>query len=319
MELRVFLVGTSVCLGVLCAATSACLAAEESDVLLASGDSLRLDMTGAYAQPEAGKPENGSAASEKPATGGASGGATGAESDAELSKKLSNPVADLISIPFQLNYDKGIGPNDTDQWKLNIQPVIPVGISEDWNLIIRTILPVIWQGSPAPGVDSTYGLGDTVQSFFFSPKEKVGGWILGAGPVFNWPTLTDSALGNRNWGVGPTAVALRQEGGLTYGILANQIWSFAGPSDESPINATFLQPFISYTFPTATSVTLNTESTYDWTQHQWTVPINLIAGQIIRIGKLPVQLQLGGRYYADKPDGGPDWGLRFALTILLPK
>lgn len=238
--------------------------------------------------------------------------------NARLAKMLSNPVANLMSFPFQFNWDTGFGPNDTDRWLLNIQPVIPFTLTEDWNLITRTILPVIDMEALADGLDSSSGIGDITQSFFFSPKDPVDGWILGFGPAFNWPTSTDG-LGNRNYGVGPTFVALRQEHGFTYGLLCNHIWSFAGPDGEPEINSTFLQPFVSYTFPTATSITLNTESTYDWSGSQWTVPINLFAGQILRLGKLPVQVFAGGRWYAEAPEDGPEWGVRFGFTILLPR
>ncbi len=241
------------------------------------------------------------------------------DSEAELAKKTLNPVANLISVPFQYNADFGIGPHNASRSTLNIQPVIPVTLTPDWNLIIRTIVPVIYAASPADGVSSNWGLGDTTQSFFFSPVQPIGGWILGVGPAFLWPTGTDTSLGTGKWGAGPTAVALRQEKGWTYGILANQIWSYAGDSDRQAVNATFLQPFISYTFPTYTSIGLNTESTYDWTNHQWTVPLNLTVTQILKIAKLPVSVQLGGRYYAEGPSGGPEWGLRFVFTFLFPK
>jgi hypothetical protein len=241
------------------------------------------------------------------------------DEQAELAKKLQNPVANLISVPFQYNADFNIGPQQASRSTLNIQPVIPVPISKDWNLIIRTIVPVIYAASPADGISSEWGLGDTTQSFFLSPKEPVGGWILGAGPVVLWPTATNDLLGSGKWGAGPTAVALRQEHGWTYGILANQIWSFAGASDRRSVNATFLQPFIAYTFPTYTTISINTESTYNWAAHQWTIPINLAVAQLVKIGKMPVQFEIGGRYYADSPAGGPDWGLRFVITFLFPE
>ncbi len=255
-----------------------------------------------------------------PATDPAPAAASASGNDsADLAKKLSNPVADLISVPFQFNYDDGYGPNDAGRLTLNIQPVIPFSITEDWNLITRTIVPVIYQEKLADGLDDEFGMGDILQSFFFSPKKPVGGWILGFGPAFQWPTGTNPDLRSEQLGIGPTAVALRQDNGWTYGILANHIWAVTDSDDHETINKTFLQPFVSYTFKTATSVTLNTESSYDWTAEEWTVPLNLMVGQIIRIGKLPVQLTLGGRYYADAPSDGPEWGLRFQITFLFPK
>ncbi len=245
------------------------------------------------------------------------GGDAGA---ADLAKKLSNPVASLISVPFQFNYDEGFGPKDAGKLLLNIQPVIPVALDKDWNLIIRTIVPVIYQDSLADGIDSKFGLGDVVQSFFFSPKEPTaGGWIWGVGPVFLWPTATDDALGSGKWGAGPTGLILKQENGWTYGLLANHIWSYAGDSDRSEVNATFLQPFLSYTFPTATTIGINTESTYDWTGHQWTVPLNVFVNQIVKFGKQPVQFAIGPRYYLESPDDGPEWGVRFTMVFLFPK
>jgi len=255
-----------------------------------------------------------------PAEPGADGGAEASDSQAELAKKLNNPVASLISVPIQNNWDFGIGDADAMKYTANIQPVIPVSISEDWNVIVRTILPVIYAESPTPGGDSTWGLGDTTQSFFLSPKAPTkAGWIWGAGPVFLWPTSTDDVLGPGKVGAGPTAVLLKQEHGWTYGILANHIWSFAGQGDTPDVNSTFLQPFVSFTTKTYTSLTLNTESTYNWESSEWTVPLNLMVSQLVKLGKMPVQFQIGGRYYAERPAGGPDWGLRFAVVFLFPK
>ncbi len=243
-----------------------------------------------------------------------------AANEAELAKELQNPVANLISVPLQSNMDFRIGPKDALRYTLNVQPVIPFSLNDNWNLITRTIVPVIYAEPPAAGAEYHSGIGDIVQSFFFSPTQPVGGWIVGAGPVFLWPTATDDALGGKKWGAGPTAVVLRQANGWTYGALANHIWSY-GTDDSSrqEVNATFLQPFISYITKTYTTVGLNTESTYDWTNSQWTVPINLTVSQLLKIGKLPIQFTVGGRYYAARPPGGPDWGIRFAVTFLFPK
>ena len=238
---------------------------------------------------------------------------------AELAKKLQNPIASLISVPIQSNWDFGIGPENAMRYTANVQPVIPFSISEDWNLVIRTIVPVIYAEAPVKGVGDEAGLGDVLQSFFFSPKAPTSsGWIWGAGPVFLWPTATDRDLGAGQWGAGPTAVLLKQQKGWTYGALANHVWSYEGWGDQD-VSATFLQPFVSYTTKTVTTFGLNSESGYNWQNHQWTVPMNLSVSQLVKFGKQPVQFQVGYRYYAEKPYGGPDWGLRFAVTFLFPK
>jgi len=142
----------------------------------------------------------------------------------------------------------------------------------------------------------------------------------GVGPVWLLPTATRDTLGGKRWGAGPTGVALTQLGPWTVGGLANHIWSFAGDDDRPDVNATFVQPFLAYVTKTKTTFSLNTEATYDWEAREWSVPLNLSVAQLFRIGKLPVQIGLGGRYWLHSPDYGPEgWGLRLQLTFLLPK
>jgi len=237
----------------------------------------------------------------------------------ELAKKLANPVAALISVPFQLNYDTGYA-NDGERWTLNVQPVVPVDIAKDWNLISRTIVPVISQDHVVNN-DHQSGLGDVVQSVFFSPKAPTAtGWIWGVGPVFLLPTATEDVLGAEKWGLGPTAVALKQTAdGWTYGALVNHIWSVAGKDDRADVSATFLQPFLAKGIGQGRTLTVNSESTYDWKREQWTAPVNFMYAKVTKFGEQLVSLQGGVRLYADKPDGGPDWGLRFVVTFLYPR
>jgi len=240
---------------------------------------------------------------------------------ANLAKQLSNPVAALISVPFQFNYDGNIGPEDDgERFFLNTQPVIPVSISQDWNMISRTIVPLIYQNDLAPGLGDQFGLGDIVASLFFSPKAPTKGVIWGVGPVALLPTATDDLLGGEKWGAGPTALALMQKGPWTFGALGNHIWSFAGDEDRNEISTTFLQPFVSYTTPTAWTFGLNTESTYDWNGEEWSVPINATVSKLFKVGKQPMSLGGGVRYWADSPDGGPEgFGARIVFTLLFPK
>jgi len=246
-------------------------------------------------------------------------------SDEELAKAAQNPIAALISVPIQYNYDHAIGPQESGHKNyLYLQPVVPISINEDWNLITRTIVPVIAQQDIFAGAGSQVGFGDITESLFFSPKKPTaGGWIWGAGPVFYLPTATDDLLGADKWGLGPTGVILKQEHGWTYGALVNHIWSFAdtGNPNRAHINSTFMQPFLTYTTQSHTSYTVQTESSYNWeaNRDRWTVPIHLIVSQLAKIGQQPVQFQVGARYWATSPDSGAHgWGARATLTFLFP-
>jgi len=242
--------------------------------------------------------------------------------DADLAQSLTNPLADLMTIPIQMNYDRDIGVQD-EGWKLqtNIQPVIPVDLTRDWMLITRTILPVIYQDDVFAGAGSQFGLGDTSLSLFLSPQRPASDSVIwGAGPIFLLPTATDSKLGADKWGAGPTAVALTMRGPWTIGALGNHIWSFAGDSDGPDINNTLLQPFAAYTWPNAWTVSMQSETTYDWNSENWSVPVNLAVAKLVRWGKLPVSLQAGVGYWLESPDTGAE-GFRFRLqaNFVLPR
>ena len=240
---------------------------------------------------------------------------------ADLAKKLSNPVASLISVPIQTNYDQGFGPADGSRVLTNIQPVYPITLSADWNLISRTILPVTWQEDIAGNSGVQFGLGDVVQSLFLSPAEPgSNGVIWGVGPVALLPTATDDLLGSGKFGLGPTAVALKQFGPWTLGFLGNHIWSVAGEGSRNDVNATFMQPFLSYTTPEAWTFTVNTETTYDWGSESWSVPLNAVVSKVVTVGAQPISLFAGARYWAEAPAGGPEGlGLRIGLTFLFPR
>lgn len=252
-------------------------------------------------------------------------GATQAQADdaAELAKKTQNPIASLMSVPFQYNYDHKMGPEgEGEKASLYIQPVLPFSLNNEWNLITRTILPVVDQQDIMPdGSLDESGVGDLVVSFFFSPREPTAsGWIWGAGPVLLAPTASDELLGNEKWGAGPTAVALKQQNGFTMGALVNHIRSFTGDDDRDDVDISLLQPFFSYTTHTYTTVGINTESTYDWEAEEWSVPIHLTVSQMLKLGGQILSVSAGARYWADSPQYGPDdMGYRIAMTLLFPK
>ncbi len=202
-----------------------------------------------------------------------------AQEDSNLAQQLTNPLAALISVPIQGNYNRGIGPaEDGEQVYVNVQPVIPMSLNEDWNLISRTIVPIIYQDDIFPGAGEQFGLGNVTQSLFFSPSQPVNGIVWGVGPVFYAPTNTDDLLGPDKWGAGPTAVALWMGSGWTVGVLGNHIWSFAGDSSDADISSTFLQPFVSYT-----------------TADQWTFRSIRIHVQLGNRGMVSPDKRIGGK------------------------
>ncbi len=239
-------------------------------------------------------------------------------SNEEISKALSNPVANIINVPFQMNWDYGAGPNgDGQDYYMKIQPVIPVQLTDDWRMLSRSIFIV--ESKYNMGFDGETGLGDWTQTFFISPVKKEGDhFVWGAGPVFLIPTATENHLGQKKWGIGPSVILVEELEDWTIGILANHIWDLWGDSDRNYVSQSFLQPFVARHFPHAIAVTLTSEYTYDWHEGDQYVPINLMVSKVFRIGKLPINVSLGGRYYIDKPTGGPDWGLRLMITFVLP-
>ena len=243
-----------------------------------------------------------------------------AASAQELADKLANPVASLISVPFQSNVDYGIGPYHGSKYTLNFQPVVPIKISPTLNLITRYIIPIVDQHDISSEGEIEFGLSDATISAFFSPSKIVNGWIWGAGPAFLIPIGTDDPLSTRKWAAGPTALILRQAAGLTYGFLANQLWSFAGEANRSEVNQMFFQPFFSKSWKSGASVVINSEMTFNWEANTTTISLNPLVSGITKLGKQVVQLGVGPRIPLSYPsETRPDFGIRAVITFVFPK
>ncbi len=250
---------------------------------------------------------------------GSSGPPAGEHSAAELAKKLANPIAAMISVPFQNNFDAYMGPaEDGFRYTLNFQPVVPIPITRNWNVISRTIVPFIDQVNVADKTTQT-GTGDIEPSFILSPSRPKH-IVWGLGPIFLIPSASDRLLGTGKFGIGPQLVLLKQKRGWTYGALLNHIWSVAGDEKRPDVNVTFMQPFLSYTTRTAWTIGINTESTYDWTAEQWSVPIHFTVSKLVRIGNQPMSFGVGPRCWATSPSDGPqNCVVRFVVTALFPR
>jgi hypothetical protein len=242
-----------------------------------------------------------------------------------LAKAAQNPIASMISVPFQYNANFDVGPLEKPQHVLNIQPVYPVDLNSEWNLITRTIVPLLSQPAFTPGQDRENGLGDIQFSAFFSPKKPTAdGWIWGAGAITQFDTASNDRLGQGVWGLGPTAVALKIDGQWVYGGLINNVWSVSKDNNRANVNQMLVQPFVNYNVPGHPGLYLTSSPiiTANWEAdngNKWTIPVGGGIGQIMRWGKQPVNLQAGAYYNVERPDFAPQWTMRLQVQLLFPK
>jgi len=244
--------------------------------------------------------------------------------DSDLAKAAQNPIANMISLPFQNNVNFGIGPNNRTQNVLNIQPVIPFKLSDDWLLVTRWIMPVIYQPDILEDSGGRFGLGDLNPSFFFVPSARLTGLpkelLIGFGPAVKVPTATSRRLGAQKWGAGPSVVAVYSKGKWVLGGLINNIWSIGDGANGT--NSFLLQPFINYNLPGGWYLTTSPVITANWNaadSDRWTIPIGGGVGKIFRIGKQAMNAQVAAYYNVVRPDYGADWQLRVQLQFLFPK
>ncbi len=235
----------------------------------------------------------------------------------ELAKKLANPVSDLVSLPFQNNFDFGVGSHKGTRWTLNVQPVAPFTLNKSTNIVTRTIVPVIYQSNVTGEGSQQFGLGDTLASQFISPKEAKNGLTYGYGLAELIPTATNSQLGGKKWGLGPTAAILQQNGGKTVGMLFNHIWSVAGDSNRPDVSSTFLNPFYSVSNKNSFTLSAALEETYDWKSKRSTMPIILGFSQVAKLNGNPASYGLSAKWFPVRTPSSPRWGIRAVYTLIL--
>jgi hypothetical protein len=240
----------------------------------------------------------------------------------EIAKQAQNPVASLISVPFQNNLNFGVGPKDGDQNVLDIQPVIPIKLTDDWNLITRTIVPVIYEPFISPTIGDTTGIGDTQLALYFSPAKPTNSIIWGVGPAVSFPTASEHFLGQGKFSAGLSAVILTIQGPWLIGVLTTDVTSVAGENDRKDVHQFLLEPFINYNFPRGWYVTSSPIITADWKQpetNRWTVPVGGGGGRVFHIGKQALNCYVQAFDNVVHAHEAGNWTLRVQVQLLFPR
>jgi hypothetical protein len=244
-----------------------------------------------------------------------------AQESSNIAKQAQNPIANLISVPIENDFNPHTGINKDDSYVMELKPVIPFRLSDSWTLITRTIIPVIQVPDLAPGIAGTTGLGDVNVSLFLSPA-KAGPIIWGAGPIISFPTATQDALGTKQVSLGPTVVVLRSQGHWLFGVLVNNLTSVAGPSTRANVNQMLMQPFVNYNLRHGWYLTSSPIITANWEvnpNQRWTVPIGGGVGRIVHFGKQPVNIYAQFFRNVERPDGITRWSARLQVQFLFPQ
>lgn len=246
--------------------------------------------------------------------------APGGDADSDLAKKTQNPVSDLISLPFQNNYQGDFGKDNDGRNTLNIQPVYPVDRG-DYLILNRPILPIIYQPAPVDGTDDEFGFGDLTYTAWYSPKGEPGAPLLGYGGVLQLPTASDDLLGTDAVGLGPSIVIVKISGKWVIGGLAQNVWGIGG-SDRNDLNYFLTNPFVNYNLSQGWFLVSAPIITADWeadSDDRWVIPIGGGFGKIFRWGEQPMNFNLQGFWYAESPDIGPEYEIRLQIALLFPK
>jgi len=244
-----------------------------------------------------------------------------AQGTSEVAKQAQNPIANVISVPLENDFYPHTGIDKNDSYVLEMKPVVPFKLGNDWNLITRTIIPIVQVPDLSPTIQGTSGLGDIQTSLFFSPA-KVGKIIWGAGPVISLPTATEDILGTKKTSIGPTAVALTIQGHWLFGTLVQNLFSVAGPRERSDVNQMLMQPFVNYNLRHGWYLTSSPIITANWEvsgNNRWTVPVGGGVGRIVHFGKIPVSTYAQVFRNVQRPDGTTSWSTRFQMQFLFPK
>ncbi len=241
----------------------------------------------------------------------------GSQDHSELAKQSQNPIASLISVPFENDINSGIGDTRRNQYTLAIKPVVPFKLGS-WNLITRTIVPIL--RNPVGLDESISGLGDISPEFFFTPPE-MGDLTIGFGPVFSLRTETSKGLGSGKWSAGPAFVVVMTPGKFVLGAVTQNTWSFAGADDRDDVNSFLLQYFINFNIADGWYLTTGPVITADWEadSDKWTVPFGGGAGKVFHIGSQALNGSVSGYFNAVAPDAAPDYQFRVDLTLLFPE
>jgi hypothetical protein len=243
-----------------------------------------------------------------------------ARSEEHLARELQDPLSELASLDFQNDFDGDLARDQAGfRYTLTVRPIIPIDVGEDWLLIARAEIPVLYQRDVrGDHTGSDFGLGDILQTFYLSPKGSTG-LKYGLGPAWLWPSATRDVLGREKWAVGPAAAVAVESDGLTIGVLTHHLWSFAGDRMRDDINRTSVRPFAAMTFPKGTTVRIEVEADYDWHEDRWTVPIMGGVSQVMKFSDQAVSLGVEGKYWVAHSSLDPDWGVRFVLTFVFPR